>query len=46
MKISITARHCEIASGVREFTEQRLEKLEKFAPDIHGAHVVFSGLGD
>jgi putative sigma-54 modulation protein len=42
VKISIAARHCEVAPGVRQFTEQRLEKLQKFAPDIHGAHVVFS----
>ena len=40
MKISITARHIEVTSGLRQFTEQRLEKLHKFAPDIHGAHVV------
>ena len=42
MKISITARHIEVAPGVRQFTEQRLEKLAKFVPDIHGAHVVLS----
>lgn len=42
MKISITARHTEISTGVRTFTEQRLEKIAKFAPDLHSVHVVFS----
>ena len=40
MQISITARQCEISTGVRQFAQQRLEKLEKYASDIHGAHVV------
>ena len=40
MQISITARHCEISTGVRQFAQARLEKLQKFATDIHGIHVV------
>lgn len=40
MQISITARQCEISTGVRQFAQQRLEKLGKYASDIHGAHVV------
>ncbi|MFN8586544.1 MAG: ribosome-associated translation inhibitor RaiA [Candidatus Eisenbacteria bacterium] len=40
MQISITARQCEISSGVRQFAQQRIEKLEKYASDIHGAHVI------
>ncbi len=40
MQISITARHCEISPGVRQFAQQRLEKLQKYAGDIHGVHVV------
>ncbi|MEO5988714.1 MAG: ribosome-associated translation inhibitor RaiA [Candidatus Eisenbacteria bacterium] len=40
MQISITARHCEIASGVRTFAQTRLEKLGKYAKDIHGIHVI------
>lgn len=40
MQISITARQCEISMGVRQFAQQRLEKLGKYASDIHGAHIV------
>ncbi len=40
MQISITARQCEISPGVRQFAQQRLEKLYKYANDIHGAHVI------
>lgn len=40
MQISITARQCEISAGVRQFAQQRLEKLTKYANDIHGIHVI------
>lgn len=40
MQISITARHFEVAPGLREFATQRLQKLQKFASDIHTIHVV------
>ena len=40
MQISLTARHFEVSPGLRQFTSQRLEKLQKFATDIHGVHVV------
>ena len=40
MQISITARQCEISTGVRQFAQQRLEKLHKYASDIHGIHVI------
>ncbi len=40
MQISITARQCEISPGVRTFAQQRLEKLQKYANDIHGIHVI------
>lgn len=40
MQISLTARHFEVTPGLRQFTTQRLEKLQKFATDIHGVHVV------
>lgn len=40
MQISITARHFEVTSGLRQFATQRLEKLQKFASDIHGVHLV------
>jgi putative sigma-54 modulation protein len=40
VQISITARQCEIIPGVRQFAQQRLEKLQKYASDIHSAHVI------
>jgi putative sigma-54 modulation protein len=40
VQISITARQCEISPGVRQFAQQRLEKLHKYANDIHGIHVI------
>lgn len=40
MQISLTARHFEVTPGLRQFTAQRLEKLQKFATDIHGVHVI------
>jgi putative sigma-54 modulation protein len=40
VQISLTARHFEVTPGLRLFTTQRLEKLQKFATDIHGVHVV------
>lgn len=42
MQISITARHFEVAPGLRQFATQRLEKMQKFATDIHSIHVVVS----
>jgi len=40
VQISITARQCEVTPGVRQFAQQRLEKLQKYASDIHGIHVI------
>ena len=40
MQISITARQCDISPGVRTFAQQRLEKLSKYASDIHSIHVI------
>ncbi len=40
MQILTTARHCEFDAGTRQFAEQRLEKLGKYARDIREAHVV------
>ena len=40
MQISITARQCDISPGVRQFAQQRLEKLHKYASDIRGIHVI------
>ena len=40
MQISTTARRCELDAQVREFAQQRLAKLERFARDIQEAHLV------
>jgi putative sigma-54 modulation protein len=40
MQISTTARHCELEPSVREFARARLEKFERFARDIHEAHLI------
>jgi putative sigma-54 modulation protein len=40
VQISITARQCDISPGVRQFATQRLEKLQKYASDIHSVHVI------
>jgi len=40
MQISTTARHCELDAQVREFAQQRLAKLERFARDIQEAHLI------
>lgn len=42
MKITVTARHTELSTGIRQFAQIRLEKLAKYANDIHGAHVIVS----
>jgi putative sigma-54 modulation protein len=43
MQILTTTRHCELDPEVRLFAQQRLEKLGKFANDIHEAHLVVTG---
>lgn len=40
MKITTTARHCELENGLRSHAEKRLEKLSKFSLDIIEAHLV------
>jgi putative sigma-54 modulation protein len=42
MLIHTTARHCELDPEVRLYALQRLEKLGKFARDIHEAHLVIT----
>jgi putative sigma-54 modulation protein len=42
MQIHTTARHCELDPEVRLYAQQRLEKLAKFARDIHEAHLVIT----
>jgi ribosomal subunit interface protein len=40
MHINTTARHCELATDDREFAHARLEKLQRFAHDLHEVHLV------
>jgi len=40
MHINTTARHCELATHDREFAHARLETLQRFAHDLHEAHLV------
>ena len=40
MLINTTARHCDLDSDLRAFAQQRLEKFEKFARDIHEVHLI------
>ena len=42
MQIHTTARHCELDPEVRLYAQQRLEKMGKFARDIHEAHLVIT----
>lgn len=40
MQITTTARHCELDTELRRFARERLEKLGRFARDIHEVHLV------
>lgn len=40
MQISTTARHCDLDPQTRQHATRRLEKMERFARDIHEAHLV------
>ncbi len=42
MHINTTARHCELDPEDLLHAHQRLEKLQRFAHDIHEAHLVVS----
>ncbi len=42
MQISTTARHCDLDGELRQFAQQRLVKLERFARDIHEAHLILT----
>lgn len=40
MKLDITGRHIAVSDGLREHTEDRLERIDKLFPDETEAHVV------
>ena len=42
MKVQITARHVEVAPGLRSFMEARVAKLDKFIDGITDVHVIVS----
>ncbi len=42
MQINTTARHCELDPEDRLHAHQRLEKLQRYARDLHEAHLVVS----
>ena len=41
MRITITARHCDIPDALRARARERLERLARFAPRPHDGSVVF-----
>jgi ribosome hibernation promoting factor len=42
VQIQVTARHCEIGADVREFAQQRLEKLTRYDDGIHEVRLIVS----
>lgn len=42
MQIHMTARHCDLGNEFREFAQQRIEKLGKYARDIQEVHFVLT----
>lgn len=40
MQITTTARHCEIDADTKQFAEQRLERLQRYARDMREAHLI------
>ena len=42
MQIHLTARHCELGPDVREFAQQRLEKLNRYDSRIQEVRVIVS----
>jgi len=42
VQIHLTARHCELDAETRSFTQQRLEKLQRYDGDIREVRVIVS----
>lgn len=40
MQITTTARHCDLDLNLKRHARTRLERLERYARDIHEAHLV------
>ena len=45
MHINTTARHCELDPEDRLFAQERLGKLQRYARDLHEAHLVVTAEG-
>ena len=41
MRVTITARHCEVSDELRQRTEEQLARLERVARRAHEARVLF-----
>ena len=44
MRVTVTARHCEVSDDLRALARARVERLARIAGRPHGAHVVFDDL--
>ena len=42
MQIHLTGRHCDFVPSLQQLTQQRMDKLEKYARDIQEAQVVLT----
>lgn len=42
MRVTVTARHCEVSPELRALTRERVSRLARLAGRPHGAQVVFS----
>jgi ribosomal subunit interface protein len=44
MRVTVTARHCDVSDELRALARARVERLRRFASRAHGAQVVFDDL--
>jgi len=42
MRVNITGRNLDVSPAIREFTEERLEKLGRVVEGIHEAHIILA----
>jgi putative sigma-54 modulation protein len=42
MKVIFTGRHVEVSDALREFAQERLDKMATYLEDIIDVHVIFS----
>lgn len=45
MKIRVTCRHCDLEAGLREYVEEKTERLARYFDRVDEAHVVFQAEG-